>query len=96
MSIEQPTLDDFDVDRDEVEEVDEGQPKPKWDPGTRARRCNNCDEHVPPGLARGLRDDEGRIHACPQCTGQSDAVNGESAGIDVNTRVGNPLSGGGF
>lgn len=90
----QPSLADF-VKPDE-DDVDEVRPGSRWDPGTRARRCDNCEAHVPPGLARGLRDAEGRIHACPECTGQSDCVNGESAGVDVNTRVGNPLAGGGY
>jgi hypothetical protein len=29
--------------------------------------CDHCERHVSEGFARVFADDEGRLHACPNC-----------------------------
>lgn len=35
---------------------------------TADRRCRNCESHLMRQTARVLGDNQGRVHACPECT----------------------------
>ncbi|NHN49318.1 hypothetical protein G9464_17235 [Halostella sp. JP-L12] len=57
----------------------------------------NCGAHVTEQFARVLGDNEDDVHACPECTTQTDIYRGAAAHEDFEARVqaGHPTRTGG-
>ena len=49
--------------------------------------CLNCDAHVTEQFARVLGDNEDDVHACPECTTQTDIYRGATADAGFDARV---------
>lgn len=75
----QQTLDEFATDADAA----------AWLPGdgTPATHCQRCESHVSAGFRRVAGDEDGQVHACPQCATGAMLRNGAGADPDFEARA---------